>query len=61
MKLGQSLDQIDLPLGEIQAFLTTIITGLRDRYPDTHVSVMQQISDMKEVGPPEEDASSSSV
>jgi len=51
MKLSQAFDQIDVSLGEAQAYLTTIVTGMRDRYPDTYTDLMQQISVMEDRGP----------
>jgi len=60
MKLTQAFDQIDISLEEAQAFLTTLVYNTRDRYPETYASVMQQIADMKDLGPPS-DASSSSL
>jgi len=51
MKLSQAFDQIDVSLGEAQAFLTNLVFNVRDRYPETYESIMQQIADMKDLGP----------
>jgi hypothetical protein len=42
--LAHAFDQIEIEVGDAQAFLTTIITNIRDRYPELHASIMDQIS-----------------
>jgi hypothetical protein len=48
MNLAEAFSQITCSAGEAQAILSTLITNMRDSYPDLYVSISTQIASISE-------------
>ncbi|HEY7419301.1 MAG TPA: hypothetical protein VH593_29225 [Ktedonobacteraceae bacterium] len=64
MNLADAFSQVTCTVGEAQAILTSLLSNIRDSYPDLHASMTEEIAGLHEhdeevVEPPADESSSS--